>query len=215
MTDVTIDHEDLKALLYAAGALAERPKAITFLNDAQVDEVKDCLPGAVKRAGDLWREAGRRQEFPERFLVPSERELSLLRQLEDAGARDLMGAEEDGIPAVGRAEMRSLSAKGFIEFGVYTESCIWANSGPRARQHIGRRIRMTPRGCEALAEARENLAATMGKGLAKTAVRIAGETGATVYSDDHSVIAAAADAGVEVRPMGDLALVRERVSETP
>lgn len=146
MPEVTINAADLEALLFAAGAANASPEAKKILKrDPQFEQVESRLSDAVKNAGDLWRRASRKEEFPERFIV-APNEIAFLKSLAAKGADRRFGMEEN-IPIDRRYITKSL-----VELGVYTEQVIWPNSGEDRFQHVTRRVRLTYFAAEAIAK---------------------------------------------------------------
>lgn len=139
MPDVTLDADDLQALLFAAGCANASPAAKKILkSDPQFEEVEPRLTEAIDRAGRAWRKAGRKEEWPERFEITAQ-DLQLLRSFFNLGAHGRRGVAE---AYFGQAP-RSLLTKGMIELGVWRETIAWSNSGEEATQHVERRFRLT------------------------------------------------------------------------
>lgn len=145
MPEVTIDTDDLEALLFAAGAANASPEAKKILKrDPQFEQVESRLTGACKNAGDAWRKSKRAEEWPDRFKV-NEHEIRFLKVLVSQGAGRRMGIMEE-VPIA-----RSYITKGLVELGIYSESVTWSNSGTDHFQHQERRVRITNDAAQILA----------------------------------------------------------------
>lgn len=147
MPEVTIDTDDLEALLFAAGAANANPEARKILRrDPQFEQVEERLASACKTAGDAWRKSKRAEEWPDRFKV-DEYEIRFLKVLVNQGAGRRMGITEE-VPIA-----RSYITKGLVELGIYSESVTWSNSGTDHLQHEQRRVRITNDAAQILANA--------------------------------------------------------------
>lgn len=145
MPEVTIDTEDLEALLFAAGAANASPEAKKILKrDPQFEQVEGRLTDACKNAGDAWRKSKRAKEWPDRFKV-DEYEIRYLKLLVARGAGRRLGMQEE-VPVP-----RSYITKGLVELGIYSESVTWSNSGTDHLHHEQRRVRITSDAVQILA----------------------------------------------------------------
>jgi hypothetical protein len=146
---VTIDSDDLEALLFSTAAIKSVENAlIAQKRDEQFKSAAGRFSAAHDRAANAWREATRRRDRPELFREPTAKELEELRRLDLAGARGPQGIE------VNVGSLRHLLGPGWIEFGVHRQQVNWTGSGA-VWQHetAAPRCRLTARGIDELGKA--------------------------------------------------------------
>lgn len=147
MTFVSIEDEDLKVLLFAAGAAnAEAVGGPTVVENIQFEEIAGKLPDTVDRVARVWREALRRIDYPERFFPASADELQRMKDLRLNGAGSNFGVDEGLCMGMSRDLLRH----GFIEMGVHREQVIWTDGQTVRRESAARRVRLTKRGFDAM-----------------------------------------------------------------
>ncbi len=157
---VTVDSEDLEALLFATSvvknieAVLKQAKADPF-----VENVKPRITAAHDRIADAYRAAERRKEFPERFEPPDTDEILALQKLwpipeqqENLAPRFEIFLRFNAVTDAVR-DIRKLMVKGLVEFGVPRMAVDWGVTGERTVRTMGEQwVRITPRGQAAVEE---------------------------------------------------------------
>ena len=120
---VTVDSEDLEALLFAAGGIAVIERAIDgYRTDMLVQQVKPRLTAAHARASAAWRQQTREVD-PAASEPPTDEEIRQLNAMFPARVGDPSSPDDEDLmrPAViewsDMPAVRSLRLKGLIEFG--------------------------------------------------------------------------------------------------
>lgn len=145
---VTIDSDDVQTLLFATGVTKAMAAAV---NAASADEqflgVKPKITDTHDRVANAWRDATRRQAFPNRYQPPTEMQKQMLIGLARRGATDKLGMllAFDEAP-----KHRSLVAAGLVEIGVYQERVVWNVGSGDVTWAEKPRLRLTARAIEAI-----------------------------------------------------------------
>lgn len=151
---VTIDSDDIEALIYATAAIKGIENALEANRTDPFGQLaKGRFHAAHDRICNAWREALRKPQFPDRFAAATATEVDQLYRLWNEGAGKMMGAEVI-IRSPRWSECRSLQLNGFVELGVRREMVAWAMSGDVSNLDDPKcnRVRLTPRGRDALVE---------------------------------------------------------------
>lgn len=145
---VELDVADVETLLFATGvtkAMEAAVKATTA--DEQFRGAKPKITGAHDRVAKAWREALRRDSFPQRFAPPDELQRHMLVGLAANGAAAELGMEVDDMAEV---RHRSMVAAGLLDFGSHEQRVVWGSGDITWKPSKRRRMRLTERARHAL-----------------------------------------------------------------
>lgn len=161
MATVTVDSDDLEALLFATGVITTIEAAVKQRkDDAQWLAAKPKIAAAAHRLGNAMRGATRRETMPHLFKDPTEDEIAQLIDLDNGGARRPEGIEIGIGLILGKTKanpdsLRPLMAANLVEFGTHQERVLWGSSGNNwSSESAEPRCRLTVRGIEIVREAR-------------------------------------------------------------
>lgn len=153
---VTIDLEDLKALVFSTGVIKNIEGALaSFSRDPFVPSI-EVLTDAHNRLASIMRNAERGElDTTVNFDEPlTDDELS---QLQELSVMELISPQK----RLKTPEIDQLLCKGMIELGTMVEGVLWSGEQMPALKAdpSGFAVRITPRGTEALKERRAQLIA--------------------------------------------------------
>lgn len=160
-TAVTVDSDDLEALLFATAAIKGVEQALKIASDDPfADSSKARLTQAHDRIANAWRGAKRAVDMPERFAELTQKNIDLMCLIwprlpgivpTDSEIDYRFRNKKLQDYRLTQNECRPLIGSGLAEFASHMEAYLWASSGERQVRVTSQIwIRPTPRAIEAI-----------------------------------------------------------------
>jgi hypothetical protein len=153
---VTIDSDDLRKVVFAAGGVKLVEQALAGWNEDPLRQETSELTGAVNRAAAELRRVQRAADKypkPEAFEPPTSRELNALRELNSRLGGLGWGFANGDVTWLVK-DTATLRLKGLLELGNLIVHCQWADTQVIERKEVANLVgifwRLTPKGLAAL-----------------------------------------------------------------